>query len=106
MKSALGLVSILYCGVLAGQHYFMYRDNPNKLGRLEAGELAGGADSSHMPPTQLTCPSILGELPVYSICNLHSHCPASCAHHTHCCAYKLPVSFLSLGMHFLESTVM
>ena len=49
MKSALGLVSIFYCAVLAGQHYFMYRDNPDKLGRLEAGELAGGAGSYHLP---------------------------------------------------------
>ncbi|CAL8470528.1 g10070 [Coccomyxa elongata] len=44
VKSALGLVSIFYCAVLAGQHYFMYRDNPDKLGRLEEGEAAGGEE--------------------------------------------------------------
>lgn len=48
MKSALGLVSIIYCAVLAGQHYFMYRDDPDKLGRLEEGESAGVRESSHL----------------------------------------------------------
>jgi len=37
VKFALGLVSILYCLLLAGQHYLMYQEGTNKLEDLEGG---------------------------------------------------------------------
>ena len=43
MKLALGLVSIMYCLILAGQHYFMYQTPADKLGRIEEGESGGGS---------------------------------------------------------------
>ncbi len=44
VKFALGIVSILYCLILAGQHYFMYRTPAEKLGRIEEGEPGGESE--------------------------------------------------------------
>ncbi|KAK9903968.1 hypothetical protein WJX75_001565 [Coccomyxa subellipsoidea] len=54
VKLALGLVSIMYCLILAGQHYFMYQTPADKLGRIEEGESGGAEEATLLDGRQAT----------------------------------------------------